>query len=114
MKQSIVYELERGNLLALNGLRGRELRVESGQIWLTEQAQPSDNVLGSNQSYVARSDQHVVIEALAPTRLMLPQDDAAGDLHAGLQAAWSGVHQVAAALYTHIARLHLGRVAQQG
>lgn len=111
MKQSIVYELERGNLLTLTGMRGRELRVESGQVWLTEEAQPHDNVLFSSQTYRARSGQHVVIEALAPTRLAVPEDAAVSDLQLGLRGAWSWLHAVFATLRDRGARLQLGRAA---
>lgn len=111
MKQSIVYELERGNLLTLTGMRGRELRVESGQVWLTEEAQPHDNVLFSSQTYRARSGQHLVIEALAATRLSVPEDAGVSDVHLGLRGAWALAHAVLAGLRNRGARLQLGRAA---
>lgn len=111
MKQSIVYELESGNLLTLTGMRGRELRVESGQVWLTEEAQPQDNVLYSSQTYRARSGQHVVIEALAPTRLTVPETATVGDLQLGLRGAWSWVRAVLTTVRNRGARLQLGRAA---
>jgi hypothetical protein len=113
MKHSIVYELERGSLLTLTGMRNRELHVESGQVWLTEAAQPCDHVLKEHQSYRILSTRKLVIEALEPTRVSVPHQSSAGRLTAvrtAVVALWQRAVSGFAGLREQQRRLQFGEL----
>jgi hypothetical protein len=90
MRQFKMYELERGNLLSLTGMHGREFHVESGNIWLTEQAQPGDHMLSQCQRYSVQGTGRVVIEALTPTRLALI-DNTRANANINMKSWWASL-----------------------
>lgn len=92
MKQPIVYELQAGKLLALSGMRGRELSVQQGQVWITEDAYLQDAVISAGSCYCGHGGRHVLIEALAPTRISIEaQSSAVSDLAAWFTEAWHAI-----------------------
>jgi hypothetical protein len=109
MQQSTLYELQRGSLLTLSGLRGRTLRVESGSLWLTEHAQPQDAMLDAAHPYQVQGTHTVVIEALAPTRLLVPHDCAVSDMQEALRALLQALTHTARAMLGFVRRAQLGR-----
>ena len=63
--------LSGGELLRLEGPRGREVTVESGHVWITEEAQPDDVWLGPGQRVRLVGDGVAVLEAKGETRLRI-------------------------------------------
>jgi hypothetical protein len=75
MKQAILYELDRGNLLTLQSRPGQALRLQAGRLWITESGRPCDIVVEANERFVlhqgtafveALCDSQVVLEGQAP------------------------------------------------
>jgi hypothetical protein len=85
------------------------LQVESGSIWLTEHAQPQDAMLEAAHTYQVRGTQAVVIEALAPTRLLVPHDCAVSDMQEALRALAHAMSHTADAALSFVRRAQLGR-----
>lgn len=63
--------LAAGELLRLEGSRGREVTVESGHVWITEEAQPCDVWLGPGQRVRLVGDGLAVLEAKGEARLRI-------------------------------------------
>ena len=56
--------LARNTLLALEGAQGLEVRVHRGAIWLTQQDDRRDIVIGTGEAFRLDRDGRAVIEAL--------------------------------------------------
>ena len=63
--------LAAGELLRLEGPRGRQVTVEAGHVWITEEAQPCDVWLGPGQRVWLVGDGLAVLEAKGEARLRI-------------------------------------------
>jgi Protein of unknown function (DUF2917) len=72
MKQTFLYELEQGDTIALAGLRGLELKVAKGQLWITEASYAHDAFIAACSTYQVQGDAAVLIQAMAPSALTVP------------------------------------------
>ena len=63
--------LAAGELLRLEGSRGRQVTVESGHVWITEEAQPCDVWLGPGQRVWLVGDGLAVLEAKGEVQLRI-------------------------------------------
>ena len=63
--------LAAGELLRLEGSRGRQVTVESGHVWITEEAQPDDVWLGPGQRVWLVGEGLAVLEAKGEARLRI-------------------------------------------
>ena len=63
--------LPAGALLRLEGPRGLEVRVEAGQLWITEQDQPDDVWLAAGQRVRLVGDGLAVLEAKGDARFSI-------------------------------------------
>lgn len=63
--------LAAGEFLRLEAPRGREVTVESGHVWITEEAQPCDVWLGPGQRVRLVGDGLAVLEAKGEARLRI-------------------------------------------
>lgn len=64
-------ELARGQLLRLRDQRGRGIAVISGCVWLTQDADERDIVLGAGQSFVLDRPGLAIVQALEDSGLMV-------------------------------------------
>jgi hypothetical protein len=64
-------ELTRGELLRLRDKRGRGIAVISGAVWLTQDADDRDIVLGPGQSFVLDRPGLALVQALQASALMV-------------------------------------------
>jgi hypothetical protein len=64
-------ELTRGQLLRLRDERGRGIAVISGSVWLTQDADDRDILLGPGQSFVLDRPGLAIVQALQDTGLMV-------------------------------------------
>lgn len=64
-------ELARGQLLRLRDKRGRGVAVISGTVWLTQDADERDVVLGPGQSFVLDRPGLAIVQALEDSGLMV-------------------------------------------
>jgi Protein of unknown function (DUF2917) len=60
-----------GELLRLERPRGRQVTVESGHVWITEEAQPCDVWLGPGQRVWLVGEGLAVLEAKGEARLRI-------------------------------------------
>lgn len=60
-----------GELLRLERHRGRQVTVEAGHVWITEEAQPDDVWLGPGQRVRLVGDGLAVLEAKGEARLRI-------------------------------------------
>jgi Protein of unknown function (DUF2917) len=63
--------LDRGEFLTLDRGRGRTVAVCSGAVWLTQDGDERDVFLRSDERHVLEPRGPVLIEALAPTQLIV-------------------------------------------
>jgi hypothetical protein len=63
--------LSAGELLRLEGSRGRQVTCESGHLWITEEAQPDDVWLGPGQRVWLVGEGVAVLEAKGAARLRI-------------------------------------------
>ena len=60
-----MHRLEHGMFLRLERAAGAQIRLLSGQVWITESGQPDDVFLSSGQSYDIVGSGRVVVEPQA-------------------------------------------------
>jgi hypothetical protein len=60
-----------GQLLRLEAARGREVRCESGHLWITEEAQPCDVWLAAGQRVRLVGEGLALVEAKGEARLTI-------------------------------------------
>ena len=71
MKPAMRVEMMAGELLRLEGPRGRQVTVEAGHVWITEEAQPDDVWLGPGQRVWLVGEGVALLEAKGETRLRI-------------------------------------------
>ena len=81
MKKTIHYEFEQGSVLSLQKIAGRNLRVVTGQVWLTESSQAKDIVIEQQGCYRPSSNQLIVLEALRDSQVEMDLPASKGFLH---------------------------------
>jgi hypothetical protein len=64
-------DLAAGDILRLQAPRGRRVTVESGHVWITEEAQPDDVWLGPGQRVWLVGEGLAVLEAKGEARLRI-------------------------------------------
>jgi quercetin dioxygenase-like cupin family protein len=57
-----VFELARGEVIALHGRRGQILQVSAGRVWLTQSGDPDDHFVAAGEQLALRRNDRVVIE----------------------------------------------------
>ena len=81
MKKTIHYEFEQGSVLSLQKIAGRNLRVVTGQVWLTESSQAKDIVIEQQGCYRPSSNQLIVLGALRDSQVEMDLPASKGFLH---------------------------------
>ncbi|MBN2691501.1 MAG: DUF2917 domain-containing protein [Burkholderiaceae bacterium] len=66
-----MHRLEPGMFLRLERAAGTQLRLLSGQVWITESGQPDDVFLSAGQSYDVVGTGRVVVEPQAATATLI-------------------------------------------
>jgi Protein of unknown function (DUF2917) len=73
-------DLASGTLVPFSSTRGERVRVLSGRVWLTEEGDVNDALLGNGQEIALGGHGLAVIEALSPARVQLLQSQSAWDI----------------------------------
>ena len=68
---SAMHALRGGELIRLQAPRGRQVTVEAGHVWITEEAQPCDVWLGPGQRVRLVGEGLAVLEAKGDARLRI-------------------------------------------
>jgi hypothetical protein len=66
---SKTLDLSRGEILALDDARGTTLRVSRGTVWVTQEKELRDVVLGAGDTWAVERHGLTLVEAHAPTVL---------------------------------------------
>lgn len=66
---SKALDLSRGDLLALDDARGTTLRVSRGTVWITQEKELRDVVLGAGDTWMVERNGLTLVEAHAATSL---------------------------------------------
>lgn len=62
--ESAVLELQPGQVIALDDAQGTSVRARCGTVWLTEEGQKQDYVLGAGERRVIASPGRTLIQAM--------------------------------------------------
>lgn len=57
-----LLRLQPGDLLTLDRMKARRLRVQSGRLWITEPGDLTDHFVASGESYTVRGNGRVVVQ----------------------------------------------------
>ena len=82
--QAPVLALGTGEVVTLDDARGVRIQARMGVVWVTQEADSRDHVLGPGEVVVVSRDGRIVIQALEPSHIALAP--AANDAIAG---AWA-------------------------
>jgi hypothetical protein len=76
LSQSPVLALGAGEVLTLDDARGTRIRAQAGTVWVTEEADPKDHIVGPGDTRVVERNGRTVIQALQPAWIALAANDA--------------------------------------
>lgn len=85
---SRLLRLGAGEMFSLQAAPGQCLVVFDGKVWITQEGDPADHVIGAGQSFACDRHGHALVEALEPTRLAVLADAPAALEAIGYEAAW--------------------------
>jgi hypothetical protein len=74
--------LEAGQLLALDDAGGMRILPRAGTLWITEEGEPRDFVVGPGEAFVVTRAGRTLVQAVVPARVALrdgPMPRAAND-----------------------------------
>jgi hypothetical protein len=74
--QAPQFTLAPGEVVTLQDARGARISARTGTVWVTEEADPKDHILGPGEAFVLARNGRTVIQALAPSWIAI---DAAND-----------------------------------
>jgi hypothetical protein len=63
--------LEAGQLLALDDAGGMRILPRAGTLWITEEGEPRDFVVGPGEAFVVTRAGRTLVQAVAPARVAL-------------------------------------------
>jgi hypothetical protein len=82
--QAPVLALGAGEVVTLDGARGVRIQARAGMVWVTQEADSRDHVLGAGETVVVSRDGRIVIQALQASSVALAP--AANDARDGVAA----------------------------
>lgn len=59
-----VLSLEPGQLVALDDARGTRIQPERGTVWITEEGEPHDFVVGPGEAFLVRRAGRTLVQAI--------------------------------------------------
>ena len=74
-----VLTLAAGDVVTLDDARGIRIHAQAGTVWVTEEANPRDHVIGPGETLVVSRDGRTVIQALQTAWVALGEARAAND-----------------------------------
>ena len=70
-----VLSLEAGQLVSLDDACGTRIQSRDGAVWITEEGEPRDFVVGPGEAFVVTRPGRTVVQAMAATRVALRGED---------------------------------------
>ena len=74
-----VLSLAAGDVVTLDDARGTRIQLRSGTLWVTEEANPEDRVIGPGETLIVSRDGRTVIQALQQAWVAIAQPAAAAN-----------------------------------
>ena len=74
-----VLALAAGEVVTLDDVRGIRIQARLGTVWVTEEANPRDHVVGPGESHVVSRAGRTVIQALQPAWVAIGEPKAVND-----------------------------------
>ena len=71
MNTRFVIELQPGDVLPLERATGVRLTALEGSLWVTEEGEPGDVVLGAGQAFEVEAKGRALVQALSKSRLAI-------------------------------------------
>lgn len=68
---SPVLSLEAGQLLSLDDACGTRIQPHEGTVWITEEGEPRDFVVGPGEAFVVTRAGRTLVQAVVPARVAL-------------------------------------------
>jgi hypothetical protein len=84
--QAPVLALAAGEVVTLDDARGVRIHARAGAVWVTEEANPRDHIIGPGEILVVARDGRTVIQALQPSWIALRAAARANDFLEGATA----------------------------
>ena len=74
-----VLALAAGDVVTLDDARGTRIQAQAGMVWVTEEADPQDHVVGRGETLIVARAGRTVIQALEPSWIALGRPRAANE-----------------------------------
>jgi hypothetical protein len=84
--QAPVLALAAGEVVTLDDARGVRIHARTGSVWVTEEANTRDHILGPGEVLVVGRDGRTVIQALQASSIALRERPPANDAYEGATA----------------------------
>ena len=68
---SPVLSLAAGQIVALDGARGTRIQPREGTLWITEEGEAQDFVVGEGEAHVVRRSGRTLVQAIVDSRVAL-------------------------------------------
>ena len=73
--ESPVLALEAGQFLALDNAGGTRIQPREGAVWITEEGETQDFIVGAGQAFVVKRRGRTLVQALVDSRVALREED---------------------------------------
>jgi Protein of unknown function (DUF2917) len=83
-----LMRLDTQQLLSIDSAYGRCVVVFGGRVWITQHGDPKDHILQTGESFTFDRPGLAIIEALAPSSLVVLAEPARAPEPIGYEAAW--------------------------
>jgi hypothetical protein len=70
-----VLSLEAGQFLSLDDACGTRIQSDEGTVWITEEGEPRDFVVGPGETYVVTRPGLTLVQAMVASRVALVDED---------------------------------------
>jgi hypothetical protein len=110
---SALTRLARGEMLRVHDGQGRGIAVFRGQVWITQDGDVRDVVLGAGESFTFDRPGLAIVQALADTSVLLFGSDATSPPDGGSAAAARAQSDATASVRTRISSYELHRAARR-
>ena len=79
-------------IVRLENARGRRLRVESGEVWITQERSSVDAIVKAGESFTISRPGTTLVSALKPLALVSIEPPAKRPLRERLEALWASLY----------------------
>lgn len=70
-----VLALEAGQIFSLDDACGTSIEAQAGTVWITEEGEPRDFVVGPGEAFLVTRPGRTLVQAMAPAQVALRDED---------------------------------------